>query len=271
MGILTTALLGGAIAAAPAWSIRWSPRIDATRDVLGQSHQPRRQTTEVVYRFLGADEASFAHEFRDLDLPDVGGVPADTNGFVHRLTFAWQRRSDTLRLRLGATVAASSNALKQPGELDSRDLRPAAGVALRAGPLWLALYADDRLGRTLVYPGVEFAFEPAPSHDVRLGFPETSWHWQIAPRWRAVAAVGPDGACWQVTDQQRDDRRTEVCSRAWQAAWTLRWQATGVFGVEAVVGRSFASSLEYQLTDARSVEVDVPAGSFYGLSLNARF
>jgi hypothetical protein len=271
MCILTTILLGTAVAAvAPAWSLQWSPRFDAAREVLGESYRTRRQTTELAYRFDAEDRADFVHEFRDLDLPAVDGVPADANGYVHRLTFAWQRRSDTLRLQLGFTVSVSSNALKDPGDLDARDLRPAVGVGWRVGPGWLALFADDRLGRTLVYPGFELPLRPAPSHEVRLGFPETSWHWQIAPHWGSVAAIRPDGACWQVRDEQLDERRSEVCSRSWQAAWTLHWQA-GHFAVAAAVGYSFASSLEYRLRDGRDVRVDIPSGAFYGLSIGGRF
>jgi hypothetical protein len=251
--------------------LQWSPRVDAAREVLGQTYRTKRQTTEVAWRFAAEQQVDLMHEFRDLDLPEVGGVPADTNSYVHRLTFAWQHRADTLRLQLGLTVSVSSNALKDPGGLEARDLYPAVGVGWRAGPAWVALYADDRLGRTLVYPGFELPLRPAPSHEIRLGFPETSWHWQIAPRWNSVAAIEPDGACWQVRDEQLDERRSEVCSRSWQAAWTLRWQATDLFTVEAAVGRSFASSLEYQLRDGRTTRVDVPAGTFYGLSIGARF
>jgi hypothetical protein len=271
MGILTTALFGAAIAAAPAWSIRWSPRIDAAQDVVGQSYRPRRQTTDVSYRFSAAEQAAFVHEFRDLDLPDVDSVPADTNSYVHRLTLAWLRRTETLHLRLGIVLAVSSNALKQPSDLEARDLQPAIGAAWRAGLAWLALYADDRLGRTLVYPGFEVELQPAPSHTVRLGFPETSWQWQFAPRWRSAAAVGPDGGCWQVRDQLRDERRSEVCSRAWQAAWTVRWQPIEHIAVEATAGRRFGGSLDYQLQDGRDVRVDVPSGGFYALSVGAQF
>lgn len=270
MGVLTT-LLAATVAAAPAWSLQWSPRVDAAREVLGQDYRTKRQTTEIALRFDAAAQLDFSHEFRDLDLPDVGGVPADTNSYVHRLTFAWERRSDTFRLRLGATLAASSNALKDPGDLGARDLRPAAAVALRAGPAWMALYADDRLGRTLVYPGFELPLQPVPSHEIRIGFPETSWRWQIAPRWRSVAAIEPDGACWQVRDAQFDERQSEVCSRSWQAAWTLRWQATDLLAAEAAVGVSFASTLEYQLRDGRNVRIDIPSGPFYLLSIGARF
>jgi hypothetical protein len=74
-----------------------------------------------------------------------------------------------------------------------------------------------------------------------------------------------------VRDEQLDERRSEVCSRAWQAAWTLHWQATRVIAIEAAVGRSFASSLEYQLRDGRSVRIDVSPGAFYALGVGAKF
>jgi hypothetical protein len=270
MGIVTTTLLSAVVTAAPAWSVQWSPRVDSARPVLGQTHRPTRQTTEVARHFDAESQADFLHEFRDLDLPDVDGEQADTNSYVHRLTFAWQHSSETRRLRLGITLAVSSNALKSAGDLGAEDLRPAVGVAWRAGPAWLALHADDRLGRTLVYPGFELPLRPAPSQEIRLGFPESSWHWQIAPRWRSVAAIEPDGACWRVRDEQLE-RRSEVCSQSWQAAWTLRWQATNFLAVDAAVGHNFKSTLEYQLRDGSTVRVDVPAGSFYGFSIGARF
>ena len=270
MGIVTTALVGAAVAAAPAWTLQWSLRIDATRSLLGQTYQTKRQTTGLARHFDAESQADLAHEFRDLDLPDVDGEQSDTNGYVHRLTVDWQRRSETLQLRLGLTLAVSSNALKNPGDLSADDLQPALGIAWRAGPAWLALFADDRLGRTLVYPGFELPLHPAPSQDIRLGFPGSSWQWQIAPRWRSVAAIGPDGACWGVRDENLE-RRSDVCSRAWQAGWTLRWQATDHLAVEAAVGYGFDSSLEYQLRDGRTVRVDVPAGGFWVLSVGGRF
>jgi len=270
MGIVMGTLLGAAVAVAPAWSVQWSTRGDAARPVLGQTYRPGRQTLELGRHFDAHSQADFEHEFRDLDLPEVEGEPADTNGFVHRLTFAWQRRSDTLHLRLGVTLAVSSNALKSPGDLGAEDLRPAVGIEWRSGPAWLALYADDRLGRTLVYPGFELPLRPAPSHEIRLGFPESSLHWLMAPGWRSVAAIEPDGACWRVRDDQLE-RRSEVCSRSWQAAWTLHWRVTDILTVAAAVGHSFESTMVYQLRGGSSVRIDIPAGSFYLLSMGARF
>jgi hypothetical protein len=128
-----------AVAAAPVWSLQWSPRVDSTREVLGQDYRTKRQTTEVERQFGTEARLDVAHEFRDLDLPAVDGVPADADGYEHRLTFAWQQRSDTLRLRLGAALAVSSNALKDPGDLGVGICvrlaigarRPVAGAACR--------------------------------------------------------------------------------------------------------------------------------------------
>jgi hypothetical protein len=271
MGILTTTMLSAAVAAAPAWSLSWSPRIDAERDAAGQPVSTKRQTTELGWRYAADDRAVFMHEFRDLDLPAVDGVAADANGYVHRLTLAWQKRTDSLRLQLGAAVSVSSNALKSPDDLGARDLQPAIGVSWRVGPAWLAIFADDRLGRTLIYPGFEWPLHPAPAHELRLGFPVTSWHWQIAPRWRAVAAIEPDGSCWRVRDGQTDERTSDVCVRSWQAVGTLRWQASERVAVEAGAGYNFPSKVEYQLQDGRFVDVDLSSGGFVVMSIGARF
>jgi hypothetical protein len=47
--------------------------------------------------------------------------------------------------------------------------------------------------------------------------------------------------------------------------------ATHLIAAEAALGHSFASRLEYQLRDGRTVRVDVPSGIFYMLSIGARF
>ncbi len=269
MGLAPAVALAAA-AAAPAWSLSWSPRNDEARALLGQSYRPRRQTTTLLRHFDANARAGLRHEFRFLDLPAVDGVPADTNSYVHRLTLGWQQDGESRRLRLAGTLSVSSNALKNPGDLGAGDLQPALAYGQRAGPVWLALFADDRLGRTLVYPGIELPLAPAPGHEIRLGLPESSWHWQLAPDWRAVAAVEPDGACWRVRDATLS-RRSEVCSRAWAASWALQWQPTRHVVAAATIGRSFGGSLTYQLSDGGSARVDVPAGGFYGFTIGAAF
>jgi hypothetical protein len=269
MDVFSATLFGAAVVAAPSWSLSWAPRFDAQREFLGQAYRPSLQTTEVVRRFDAESQAGLRHEFRDLDLPDVDGEAADTNSYVHRLTLGWQRSSDSMRLDLGVTLAVSSNALKNADDLGIEDLRPALGVQWRAGPAWVALYADDRLGRTLVYPGFEVPWQPAPSHAIRLGFPASSWRWDMLPHWQSVAAIEPDGACWRVRDKEVE-RSSEVCSKAWQAAWTLSWQAAGFVIVDASVGYRFESKLEYQLRDRRTVHIEVPGGRFYALRIAAR-
>jgi hypothetical protein len=263
-------LLGATAAAVPGWSISWSPRVDAERQVLGQAVRPARQTTQIVWQIDAESRAELRHEFRDLDLPSVEGIEPDTNSYVHRITPVWQLRTTALRLDLGAAIAVSSNALKNPTDLDLADLQPALGVQRRVGGAWLALYADDRLGRTLVYPGFDVPLQPAPAHEISLGFPVSSWRWDVAPTWLSLAAVEPDGACWRVRDKPVE-RRSEVCARAWQAAFTLRWRPARWIEATATVGQRFAASLEYTLRDGRAVEVDVPAGPFYALGLGARF
>jgi hypothetical protein len=271
MSVAAAWLLGAtAAAAAPSWSISWSPRVDAERHVGSEAVRPMRQTTDVTRRFDADSRGLLRHEFRDLDLPPVDGTKSDTNSFVHRLTLAWQHRGDALRLDIGATLAVSSNALKNANDLEFADLQPAIGAQWRAGPTWLALYADDRLGRTLVYPGFEVPLQPTPAHQISLGFPVSSWRWDAAPSWQSVVAVEPDGACWHVRDAAVE-RRSEVCSRAWQTRVTLRWQPAPWFEATAAFGWRFESSLDYTLRDGRAVGIDVPAGPFYGASLGARF
>jgi hypothetical protein len=262
------------------WTLSWSPRTDRDVTLLAQPHAPTRQTSRI--RRHGADhDWSLQHAFRDLDLPAVGGSAAATNGYVHRLSLAWQQADATRRLELGAGVAVSSNALKNPDQLRGSDLRPllAASVASvrgTAGTLWLGLRVDDRLGALRVLPVIEHAVDVG-AHRIAIGFPDSRWQWRLAPRWQSTLSAGPDGGCWQVRDRALA-RRSRACSDAWQAAWQLDWQlgrqlarptaSPTTIGLQ--VGRRFASELDYTLDDGRRVTVDAPAAWFGALHLSLR-
>jgi hypothetical protein len=270
MGVLLTALLGAAGAAEPTWSAQASHRSDAAQPVLGQSHRPRRQAFELARRF-GAESRIFArHEYRILDLPTIGDREADSNGHVHRLALGWQRESATDRVRLAAALAVSSNALKYPKQLEARDLRPELAIERRIGDtVRLALYADDRFGRSLLYPGFAFAVEPSPAHELRLGWPDSSWRWN-AGALAATLAVAPDGGRWRVRDRELANA-SALRVRAWQAGWTLRWQPFPAIAIEAGAGRRFGTTMRYRLQHGDGARVEIPAATFIRFGVDGRF
>ena len=254
----------------PLWSARWSYTENKSELVFGQPYRPTQSNFTLERRLEHVAYAWAGHEFRSLDLPAVGGVPADTNGYVHRLGVGWRRDTQERRFELAAALAVSSNALKNLGDLSAEDLRFAGAIEQRLGESWkVALRADDRFGHSRLYPGFEWYLQPTPAHEVRVGFPESSWRWQWVPRLQSEVAVAPDGGSWRVRDPTLE-RHSVVRQSVWRAAWSLRWQPFDAFAVEARVGWCFDSTLQYQLRDGTQARVEPPSTSFFGIAVSAR-
>jgi hypothetical protein len=271
-------LLGLYALAAPAlaldgetWSTRWTYDATATQTVLGQSYRPRQEGFALAYLFSSGAALSGQHEYRILDLPLVGGQAASTNGHVHRLSIGWSRQDEASLLRIGAALAVSSNALKHLDDLSFSDLRPDAALERNfAGHFRLGVRADDRLGRTLIYPSAAWHWQPASTHEIRLGVPDSSWRWRLRPDVETVLGVAPGGGSWRVRDRALA-RHSEVRIRSWLATFAARWQPMSVLAIEARVGRRFAGQLRYVLLDGTEARVDVPDANVFGIALEARF
>lgn len=269
MELLAATLIGAAGAAAPVWVVSATARADAGTEVQGQPHRPARRTVEARRAGDGANGLVLRHDFRDLDLPQVAGTGADSNGFVHRLSGQWRQEAAGLRWRAGAVLAVSSNVLRAPAALRPSDLRPVVELSWRQGPVWLALHADDRLGRALVYPGLSWQAQPAPGQLVELGLPASRWQWSPGGRWHSAVALDPDGACWRVRDAALQ-RRSTLCSRGWHAMWTVRWDDGARFGAGLTLGRRLGSALDYRLLDGRTVRAGVPDATTLSATLDLR-
>ncbi|MGH9847699.1 MAG: hypothetical protein ACREEM_54105 [Blastocatellia bacterium] len=253
------------------WSARWFYTENKKQTVLGQPYQPKQSNFTLQRRLEDEVYAVAGHDYRVLDLPEVGGVTADTNGHVHRLGVGWRRDTQEQRYEVVAALAVSSNALKNLGDLGAEDLRFAGAIEQRLGESWkVALRADDRFGRFRLYPGFELFLQPTPAHEVRVGFPESSWRWQWVPRLQSEVAVAPDGSRWRVRDPTLE-RHSIVRQSVWRATWSLRWQLFDAFAVEARVGWCFDSTLRYQLRDGTQAQVEPPDTSFFGIGVGARF
>lgn len=260
-------------AAAPqdeVWSLAASHDTSAAETVLGQRHQPRRETF-ALRRDLAGETGAFAHhEYRVLDLPLVRNEPADTNGHVHRLALGWQQDA-AWRLKIAAALAVSSNALKHLNDIGASDIQP--DIALERETLktlWLGLRADDRFGRTLVYPTAAWRMSLTPSHAIAIGIPDSSWRWRWSPAFESVVSIAPDGGVWRVRDRDLT-RRSAVRLRSWQATASVGWQPADQIRIEARIGRRFAGTLRYQLRDGTDTRVDVPDGNVFGITATLRF
>jgi hypothetical protein len=254
----------------PAWSVGVARLQNALQTVGGESYRPVQTSVVLARRLDGGAHARFGEEHRALDLPAVDGVPADTNGHVHRLGFGWGRDTQARRYDLAAGLAVSSNALKHPGDLDLDDVRFAGVIEQRAGAWRLAVRVDDRFGRGLVYLAVTRVVQPAPGHELQIGLPDASWRWNLAPRWRVGLAIGPDGGRWRVRDRELQ-RESIVRQSLWRAAWSVQWRPLAAVAVDARIGWAFASALEYRLAGGRAVRVEPPDTPFFGVAVGGRF
>ena len=143
-----------------------------------------------------------------------------------------------------------------------------AGDASRAW--WLALYVDDRFGDTRLYPGVYAQVVSTNGHELRLGFPDSSWRWRWSQRLQSEVIVAPDGGKWRVRDEELA-QHSDVQLRAWELVWIARWQPVDALAFDLRIGRRFDTDLRYLLQDGSSANVEVPDTTFLGFSVSARF
>ena len=252
------------------WWVEGSYARSASQTLFDQQYQPTQTAFSVQRRIDGASHVGAGHEYRVLDLPSINGVKAAANGDLHRLGLGFRNDTDQRRYRLALGVAVSSNALKYL-DLDGDDVRAAGAIEQRVGDSWwLALRVDDRFGRFRLYPGFEFIWQPAPAHQLRIGFPESSWQWQWTPQLQSQLIIAPDGGRWRVRDADTDEQPSIVRQSSWQAAWGLRWKV-GTFAVDARVGRTFNTTLRYQLINGTEVRVDPADANFAGVAASVRF
>jgi len=273
---LACLLISSASAAQEArWRLQISTENDAEQSVLGQPYQPS-MTEIAIDRMLDAGaSAGWKHEYRILDLPEVNGVAAQTNGHVHRTGPTWRKVSPEQRIRVEPRIAVSSNALRHPKDLEVQDLSLSAAIEQRiAGDAskawWLALYADDRFGDERLYPGLYAQVVSTNGHELRLGFPDTSWRWRLSQWLQSEVGVEPDGGKWRVRDEELA-QHSDVQLRAWELVWIVRWQPVDALALDVRIGRRFDSDLRYLLQDGSGAYVEVPDTSFFGFGVSARF
>jgi hypothetical protein len=248
---------------------------DAEQSVLGQSYQPRMHEMALDRMLDGGASAGWQHEYRILALPAVNGVAAETNGHVHRTGPTWRKVSSERRIRVEPRLAVSSNALRHPKDLDAHDLslltaieQRIAGDASRAW--WLALHADDRFGDMRLYPGLYAQVVSTNGHELRMGFPDTSWRWRWSQWLQSEVIVAPDGGEWRVRDEELA-QHSDVKLRAWELVWIARWEPADALALDVRIGRRFETDLRYLLQDGSSAYVEGPDTSFFGFSVSARF
>ena len=270
-----TGVLGAPVPGCTAEQAPWCIEAAYTRSrsqvLQGQNYEPYGHGFAALYRLDPRVQTGFAHEYRSIDLVAIGGVPAASNGDLHRMALVWRHDGAPWRYRVGAGLAVSSNVLKNPGEIEGDDLRASVACEYNVtGPVWLGVRGDDSFGTFRVYPTLEVLWR-SPAHELRVGFPESSWRWRPLPRFESEIAAAPDGGRWSVRDSQADSGQSIVRYRAWEVAWALRWRPWDWLEAEAHVGRTFGAEMRYQLRNAAEARVEPADANFAGFGVRVRF
>lgn len=243
--------------------------------MLGQPYQPSMSEIAIDRMLDAGASAGWKHEYRILDLPAVNGLAAQTNGHVHRTGPTWRKESPERRIRVEPRLAVSSNVLRHAKDLDAQDLSLSAAIEQRIAGVssrawWLALHVDDRFGDTRFYPGLTGQVVSTNGHELRLGFPDTSWRWRWSQWLQSEVIVAPNGGKWRVRDEELA-QHSDVQLRAWELVWIARWEPVDELALDVRIGRRFDTDLRYLLQDGSSANVEVPDTSFFGLSVSTRF
>ena len=137
------------------------------------------------------------HEYNALDIQLTGPEP-QSNGHLHTLHVAagWllEAGSGNVALTFAPAISTSSNALKNPGELDASSIQlwaAAIGQIPAGGWDWIAGIAHDyRFGESRIYPvaGVDWRGE---QFFLRVTYPDLTLRWQPADRWTLDAGYHP--------------------------------------------------------------------------------
>jgi hypothetical protein len=190
--------------------------------------------TFVAGGYRGQDtpwRVALGHEYNALDI-ELNGAAPDTNGHVHTLHVAgsWTlpAADGRLELTVAPAISASSNAFKEPGELDTDSAQLWASATWQLpSRQWdwvLGLAHDYRFGQARLYPVAGLSWQQ-DRFFLWATYPDLVARWNFAQPWALAFTVGPDGNEWQAYDQdleRSDDFRRE----AWQAGLELgyRWR-----------------------------------------------
>lgn len=274
--LLLAALCGAALAQTePRWQATWSHVVGERNPASDTSREPRSNALALERITSGAFTIGARHRYDIVDLPAVAGIPAATNGHLHRLSAGAQWNGERTRMRMEPTLAVSSNVGRQPKSLTWSDLQPNASWERRIGngaaqALWLGVQADARLGRWLGYPTLRWHNDEAAATHWQLGFPESRWRRRLAEHWALAVGVAPDGGQWQVRDREFDSR-SRVRLRLWRAEASVQWLAGEHVALALVAGRAFAGESRYSLLDGSAIRADVPDANFFGARATARW
>lgn len=276
------ALAGTAAASAPADASVRHPSSD--HELVQVAHTvtaPARSRTASVYR-VGVVQTRFlartwsrdrhslaiAHDYRAHQI-EAGGGEAQTNGHLHRLSPRYRFAGTRWEVGVSPVVATSSNVGRHPGEIH-RALIDWHGSVAYSVPLgthltgYAGICRDDRFGRVRVSPLLGVTWDPRQAIRGTVGWPDSTFEWDVHPRWRIRADVNPVGGHWTVYDNDLA-RRSSFQYAGWRVRLGLEFRPAVAHRVAVSVGRDVRRSFRFRLEDGRAFSSDFDDATAVGV------
>lgn len=215
---------------------------------------------------------ALGHEYNALDIEFAGPEP-QTNGHLHTLHLAagWslQAGNGNVALTVAPAISTSSNALKNPGELDARSLQmwaAAIGQFPAGGWDWVAGIAHDyRFGESRAYPvaGAEWRGERL---FFRATYPDLVLRWSPANQWTLGFSLGPDGNQWRAFDEDLEDS-DDFRREAWEAAAWARYRWRNGLSLGFSTGYMWDQQWRMRLETGEQLRTRAENANFVGVEL----
>ncbi|TQV72699.1 hypothetical protein FKG94_18600 [Exilibacterium tricleocarpae] len=207
-----------------------------------------------------------AYEFEETQAPGSGADQLQTNGDVHQLSVRrqWrQERGDAGWLAgVAPLLSVSSNLLKNPDAIgsDAWQVHGYAEYRRRLDRNWqwlLGACADDRFDHYRIYPLAGLIWQPNADWELRLAFPDSRIQFTPAPRWQLYLSAAPNGAAWQVYNEELD-QLSRLRYRSWRLRFGALWQVGRQWQVGAEWGADTERKFDFRRTagDRQSTAAD---------------
>ena len=216
----------------------------------------------------------YGHEYSIMDLQTPQDLPEQRrgNGHFHQLFLPVDLSAvlpEGWSLRLQPALAVTSNQLRHPDELETRDWQLSAAL-LRSwdsgqGDRWeIGLCGDSRFGEPRLYPSVAWTRETA-TWSLRLGLPDSAFSRRVGANLDAGLRLFPDGNRWRV---HADDAAPSWHEHeGWRAELLLGWEPLRQWRLEAGLGTWLDNRHRFELLGGQRVESDGGASAYARLAL----
>ncbi|MEE4109583.1 MAG: hypothetical protein V2I24_09560 [Halieaceae bacterium] len=227
-------------------------------------------------RFLGLYAAAdrdwslaLGHEYSALDIALAGARP-QTNGDLHTLhlagTWLYPAGGGSLELALAPALSVSSNALKNPGEINGDSLQ------LWGSAVWhrpyrglegvLGIVHDYRFGEARAYVTAGLAWR-GERVSLWATYPDVVLDWHLGGGWSASLALHPDGNQWQVFDRPLEESSLFL-REAWRGELRLDYRWHNGLSLGLTAGYLLDQRWRFDRQDGEGLRTDSDDSAFFG-------